>query len=136
MSMRGGSFIEGLQQINVREVGLVTNVHDIEQTVIKTKNGTPLRVQDIATVAQGPKIRLGRIGKSDPSRRRQTRGQRRRGRRHRAAAQGRGIGCDARAIHAKVKELNEHILPPGVKVVPFSIAATWCTTPRTPCCTT
>ena len=31
----GGSFIEaGLQQINVREVGLVRNVHDIENTVI------------------------------------------------------------------------------------------------------
>ncbi len=58
----GGSFIEaGLQQINVRAVGLVTNVHDIDNTVIKTKNGTPLRVRDIATVAQGPKIRLGQF---------------------------------------------------------------------------
>src|SRR6204780_5041589 len=41
----GGSFIqEGLQQINVREVGLVDHVHDIERTVILTKNGTPVRV--------------------------------------------------------------------------------------------
>src|ERR1035438_6627925 len=56
----GGSFIEsGLQQIDVREVGLVRNVHDIENTVILTKNGTPLHVRDIAVVAQGPKIRLG-----------------------------------------------------------------------------
>ena len=47
----GGSFIQaGLQQINVREVGLVDRVHDIEQTVILTKNGTPLRVKDIADV--------------------------------------------------------------------------------------
>src|SRR5271154_273267 len=39
----GGSFIEaGLQQINVREVGLVKNVRDIADTVIKTQNGTPL----------------------------------------------------------------------------------------------
>src|ERR1700675_469092 len=31
----GGSFIqEGLQQINVREVGMVDHVHDIEQTVV------------------------------------------------------------------------------------------------------
>ena len=52
----GGSFIEaGLQQINIREVGLVRNVHDIENTVIVTKTGTPLRVKDIAVVAQGPK---------------------------------------------------------------------------------
>src|SRR5713226_6709444 len=38
----GGSFIEaGLQQINIREVGLVKNVQDIENTVIVTKTGTP-----------------------------------------------------------------------------------------------
>ncbi len=45
----GGSFVEaGLQQINVRAVGLVRNVDDIGQTVVKTQNGTPLRVTDIA----------------------------------------------------------------------------------------
>ena len=68
----GGSFVEaGLQQINVRAVGLVRTVSDIEQTVIKTQNGTPLRVQDVATVAQGPRIRLGQNRQGDPSRRRQ-----------------------------------------------------------------
>jgi cobalt-zinc-cadmium resistance protein CzcA len=61
----GGSFIEqGQQQINVREVGLYRNVGDIEETVLKTQSGTALRVKDIATVAQGPKIRLGQIGKA------------------------------------------------------------------------
>ena len=61
----GGSFIQaGLQQINVREVGLVGNVHDIENTVILTKNGTPLHVKDIAVVAQGPKIRLGQFARA------------------------------------------------------------------------
>src|SRR5580700_11426678 len=61
----GGSFIQaGLQQIDVREVGLVGDVHDIEQTVILTKNGTPLRVRDIAEVSQGPKIRLGQFAKA------------------------------------------------------------------------
>src|SRR5208282_2809488 len=61
----GGSFIQaGLQEINVREVGLVHDVHDIEQTVILTKNGTPLRVKDIAVVLQGPKIRLGQFARA------------------------------------------------------------------------
>ena len=61
----GGSFIQaGLQQINVREVGLVDRVHDIEQTVVYTKNGTPLRIKDIAVVAQGPKIRLGQFARA------------------------------------------------------------------------
>src|ERR1700693_471465 len=116
----GGSFVEaGLQQINVREVGLVTSTQDISQTVIKAQNGTPIRVKDIAEVTQGPKIRLGRFGKAI----------------HRAdgtvvddddvvegiALLRKGANADdtLRAIHAKVAELNDHILPPGVKVVPF-----------------
>ena len=116
----GGSFIEaGEQQINVRSVGLFTNVQDIENTVIKTQNGTALRVKDIANVLQGPKIRLGHFAKAI----------------HRAdgkiiddddAVSGivlmrKGAEPDHTldGIHAKVKELNEHILPPGVKVVPF-----------------
>jgi cobalt-zinc-cadmium resistance protein CzcA len=116
----GGSFIEaGLQQINVRAVGLFTNVKDIEQTVLLTKNGTALRVKDIGTVTQGPKIRLGQIGRAI----------------HRAdgsvldnpdVVEGivllrKGANSDETldGIHAKVKELNEQILPPGVKVVPF-----------------
>ena len=61
----GGSFIqEGLQQINVRSVGLVDRAQDIERTVILTKNGTPLRVKDIAVVSQGPKIRLGQFARA------------------------------------------------------------------------
>src|SRR5271155_1196093 len=61
----GGSFIQaGLQQINVREVGLVRNLQDIENTVITTRSGTPLRVKDIAVVTQGPEIRLGQFGRS------------------------------------------------------------------------
>jgi cobalt-zinc-cadmium resistance protein CzcA len=115
----GGSFIEaGLQQINVRSVGLVRNVDDIGRTVIKVQNGTPIRIRDIATVGQGAKIRLGQIGKSI----------------HRAdgkvvdnddVVEGfvllrKGAESDATlvAIHDKVKELNEKILPKGVKVVP------------------
>src|SRR5215470_19908896 len=36
----GGSFIQsGMQQINVREVGQIRNAHDIEDTVLFTKNG-------------------------------------------------------------------------------------------------
>src|ERR1700728_3775911 len=116
----GGSFIEeGQQQINVREVGLYRNVHDIEETQLKTANGTALKVRDIATVQQGPKIRLGQIGKAI----------------HREngkviddddVVEGivllqKGDDSDStlEGIHAKVKELNDQILPPGVKVVPF-----------------
>jgi cobalt-zinc-cadmium resistance protein CzcA len=116
----GGSFIEsGLQQINIGEAGLVKNVQDIEDTVILTKTGTPLRVKDIAVVAQGPKIRLGQFARAI----------------HREDGKiidnddvvsgivllRKGANADEAlaGIHAKVKELNDHILPPGVKVIPF-----------------
>ena len=116
----GGSFIEeGLQQVNVREVGLYSNVEEIAGTLIKSQRGTPLRMRDIAQVEQGRKIRLGKIGKAI----------------HRVNGKivddgdvVEGIvllrkGADAEStlngIHEKVKQLNEQILPPGVKVVPF-----------------
>ena len=53
--MPAAAFIEqGQQQVNVREVGLYRNVHDIEETLLKTSNGTALRVKDIADRAAGP----------------------------------------------------------------------------------
>jgi cobalt-zinc-cadmium resistance protein CzcA len=116
----GGSFIqEGLQQINVRAVGLVDRVHDIEQTVITSKNGTPLRVKDIAVVSQGPKIRLGQFARAI----------------HKENGKiidnddvvsgivllRKGAAADTalEGVHQKVEELNNRILPPGVKIVPF-----------------
>src|ERR1700721_2106735 len=62
----GGSFVEvGLQQMNVRALGLFGNVNDIEQTMLMTKAGTALRVKDIAEVMQGPKIRLGHMARAN-----------------------------------------------------------------------
>src|SRR5580658_5799950 len=116
----GGSFVEvGMQQMNVRALGLFTTVRDIEQTMLTTKSGTPLRVKDIAEVSQGPKIRLGHMARAnhmedgriidEPD-----------------VIQG-GVllrkGAEEQptldAIHKKVYELNHGILPPGVEVVPM-----------------
>jgi len=116
----GGEFIEqGQQQVNVREVGLVTSVADIANTVLKTQTGTALRVKDIATVEQGPKIRLGQMGYAI----------------HREDGKivdnddmiggivllQKGDDSDKvlDGIHEKIKELNGRVLPPGVKVVPY-----------------
>ncbi|HMD21040.1 MAG TPA: CusA/CzcA family heavy metal efflux RND transporter, partial [Alloacidobacterium sp.] len=116
----GGSFIvAGLQQINVQAVGLVSRVQDIENTVIKTQAGTALRVKDIAVVDQGPKIRLGQNGRTI---------RREDGKLvdNQDVVEGilllqKGDDSDPvlRGIEAKVRELNERVLPKGVKVVPF-----------------
>src|SRR5262250_1945985 len=116
----GGSFIEaGLQQINVREVGLVRNIHDIENTVITAKSGTPLRIRDIAVVAQGPKIRLGQFARAI----RREDGKIVDNEDVVSAWVAMRKGAEAEAaltgLHAKVQELNNHILPAGVKIVPF-----------------
>jgi cobalt-zinc-cadmium resistance protein CzcA len=116
----GGSFIEvGMQQMNVRALGLFTTVRDIDDTVLKTQTGTALRVRDIAQVTQGPKIRLGHMARAnhmedgriidEPD-----------------VIQG-GVlmrkGAEEEptleAIHKKVYDLNHGILPPGVEVVPM-----------------
>src|SRR5947209_1259971 len=61
----GGSFIErGQQAVNIRAVGLMKNTDDIGATFLKTVNGTPVRVRDVAFATQGPKIRLGRVAKA------------------------------------------------------------------------
>jgi len=116
----GGSFIEqGSQQVNVREVGLVQNVPDIEKTLLKTQRGTAIRIKDIALVTQGPKIRLGQIGKAI----------------HRADGvvvddedvvegivfmrKGAETESTMDGIHAAVRRINDRILPPGVKIIPY-----------------
>ena len=115
----GGSFIEqGQQAYNVRAVGLMQNTDDIAATVIAAKNGTPVRIRDVAVVVQGPKIRLGRLGKAirhDDGRVTD----------NTDVVEGivqmrKGAEAEAvlRDIDAKVKFLNERVLPKGVKIVP------------------
>src|SRR5471030_1141684 len=105
--------------MNVRTLGLIGNIHDIEQTVLKSQSGTALRVKDIAEVSQGPKIRLGHMARANHM------------------EDGRIIdepdviqgivllrkGAEEeptlKAIHEKVDRLNNGILPPGVKVIPM-----------------
>ncbi len=116
----GGSFVEtGLQQMNVRAIGLYRNLQDIENTVLITKNGTPIRVKDIAIVEMGPRIRLGHMARAT----------------HRPDGvivdetdviqgsvlmlKGAEEGPTLEGIHEKVKELNERILPEGVKLIPM-----------------
>ena len=67
----GGSFVnQGLQQVNVNEAALVKNIKNVANTVVFTKNGTPIRLKDIAVIAQGPKIRLGQFARAQqPSQR-------------------------------------------------------------------
>ena len=113
----GGSFVEsGMQQVNVRALGLVRNSQDIEQTVLTNKAGTPIRIKDIAEVGWGPRIRLGHMARAT----------------HRPDGvivdeddvieggvlmlKGAEEGPTLEGIHQKVDELNTRILPEGVNL--------------------
>jgi cobalt-zinc-cadmium resistance protein CzcA len=114
----GGGFIErGQQALNVRAVGLMATTDDIGATVVKVVNGTPVRVRDLAAVVQAPKVRLGQLGKAirkedgtvldDDD-----------------VVEGivllrKGAEADTTldALHEKIAQLNNGVLPPGVKIV-------------------
>ena len=85
----GGSFIEAGEQADQRARGGTGEDGRRHRAIrcSRRKNGTPIRVRDIATVEQGPKIRLGQFGKAIHRIGRQIHRQRRCGGRHRAAAQ-------------------------------------------------
>jgi cobalt-zinc-cadmium resistance protein CzcA len=115
----GGGFIErGQQALNVRAVGLMTNTEDIGATLVKVANGTPIRVRDLGDVVQAPKTRLGQLGKTI--------------RREDGAlvndddvVEGivllrKNAEADATLefLHQKIHELNNGLLPKGVKIVP------------------
>src|SRR3982751_764373 len=60
----GANFIEhGDQQYVVRGLGLVKDVGDIGNIVLDSRNGTPIRVSDVATVAVGNEMRQGAVTK-------------------------------------------------------------------------
>ncbi len=115
----GGGFIErGEQALNVRAVGLMQTTDDVAATVVKAQNGTPIRVRDLGIVTQAPKVRLGQLGKTI---------------RHENGVlindddvvEGivllrKGAEADATldALHKKIDELNNGLLPKGVKFVP------------------
>ena len=107
----GGGFIsEGGQFFYVRGIGRVVTLEDIGNVVVAVKNGVPVLIKDIGTVEIGHAPRLGQFGfnKQDD------------------AVEGvilMRTGEQAQVVlkrvEAKTRELNDHVLPKDVKVVPF-----------------
>ena len=103
----GGFYPQGGQFYYVRGLGLIKDVQDIGSVIIGSQNGVPVRVRDVGEVTIGHAPRLGQFGfnKNDD------------------AVEGvimmlRGDQTQnvLKGVEAKTKELNEHILPPDVKV--------------------
>ena len=107
----GGRVLEfGDQYYTIRGVGLIKNTDDIENTIVTTINNRPIYIKDIAEVSISSMPRTGVAGlnrandivmgvvvlrKNAPS------------------------VVAMEALHTKIDELNNGILPKDIKVVPF-----------------
>src|ERR1700733_7487079 len=106
----GGFYSQGGQFYYIRGLGLVRDTADIGNIILQEKNGIPVYVKDIAKVEIGHAPRLGQFGYM----------------RQEEAVEGvilMRVGEQAqvilRRVEAMTKELNDHVLPPDVKVVPY-----------------
>ena len=106
----GGFYSQGGQFYYIRGLGLVKDTADIGNIVLQQKGHIPVYVKDVAKVQIGYAPRLGQFGymKQDE------------------AVEGvilMRVGEQAqvilRRVEAMTQELNERVLPPDVKVVPY-----------------
>jgi cobalt-zinc-cadmium resistance protein CzcA len=106
----GGFYSQGGQFYYIRGLGLVKDTADIGNIILQQKGNIPVYVKDVAKVEIGHAPRLGQFGymKQDE------------------AVEGvilMRVGEQAQVILRRVetmtKELNERVLPPDVKVVPY-----------------
>lgn len=64
-STGGGHYISNNDQAYiVRGLGLYSGIESIENTVITTINGIPIRVKDVGVVSIEPAVRIGQVGKN------------------------------------------------------------------------
>jgi len=108
----GGNILErNAGQYIVRGVGLIKNVGDIENIVLKSQLGTPTYIRDVAQVKIGEAVRMGAAMKNGKD----------------EAVGGivmmlRGANSRdvVRRVAEKVKEINgNNVLPEGIKLAPY-----------------
>jgi heavy metal efflux system protein len=107
----GGGFIsEGGQFFYIRGLGRVATLEDIGNVVVAVKNNVPVLIKDIGSVVIGNAPRLGQFGYNKQN----------------DAVEGiilMRTGEQAqnvlKRVEAKTQELNDHVLPKDVKVLPF-----------------
>jgi cobalt-zinc-cadmium resistance protein CzcA len=106
----GGFYSQGGQFYYIRGLGLVRSTQDIGNIVVASKGGIPVYVRDVAETTIGHAPRLGEFGyMKQPD-----------------AVEGvilMRVGEQAQVILKRVEEmtkhLNEHVLPPDVKIKPY-----------------
>jgi heavy metal efflux system protein len=107
----GGNYLTiGSQSHNVRGLGLIENLRDIENIMVAEKNGTPVFIRNLGKVNVGHRVRLGKVGIDDRNDVVEGVVLLQRGYKAKRALE---------EVHQKVEELNAWKLPPGVQVKTF-----------------
>jgi cobalt-zinc-cadmium resistance protein CzcA len=106
----GGFYSEGGQFYYVRGLGRIQTLQDIDNVVVAVHNGIPTLVKDVGRATLGIAPRLGEFGIGNQN----------------DAVEGvimlrtgEKTQDVLRGVEAKTKELNDHVLPKDIKVVPF-----------------
>ncbi len=107
----GGNYLSvGSQSFNIRGLGLINSLQDIENVMVAEKQGTPIFVKTLGKVTVGHRVRLGKVGIDDRD----------------DVVEGvvllqRGYKAlpVLERVRAKVDELNTWKLPEGVKIRTF-----------------
>ncbi|WP_288408368.1 efflux RND transporter permease subunit, partial [uncultured Herbaspirillum sp.] len=107
----GGSIMKrGEQGLVIRGVGLIRSLDDLGNIVVSQKNGVPVLVKDLGRVVLGNQERHGVLGIDHQS----------------DAIEGITLLLKNEnpsrvmdGVHAAVQDLNDHILPKDVKIVPY-----------------
>jgi heavy metal efflux system protein len=113
----GGNFLVlGISRINIRGIGRIAKLEDIENIVVRNRGGVPILIKDIASVETGIKPQLGILSYFDKNR-------------NKIVLSGvEGIILLRKfenprrtiaAINEVIQELNTSILPKGIKIHPF-----------------
>ncbi|MGC1108193.1 MAG: CusA/CzcA family heavy metal efflux RND transporter [Candidatus Acidiferrales bacterium] len=106
----GGFYSQGGQFYYVRGLGLMRDVQDIGDTVVGSQNGVPVRIRDIGQITMGHAPRLGEFGfmKNDDAVEGVIL--------MRTGEQTQNV---LKGVEAETNDLNQHVLPPDVRVHPF-----------------
>ncbi|HEV2288509.1 MAG TPA: CusA/CzcA family heavy metal efflux RND transporter [Candidatus Acidoferrales bacterium] len=106
----GGFYSQGGQFYYVRGLGLMRDTKDIADTIVGSQNGVPVRIADIGQVVIGHAPRLGEFGFMNND----------------DAVEGvilmrthEQTQNVLKGVEAETNDLNQHVLPPDVKIHPF-----------------
>lgn len=123
INVGGDMIVQNNQAFAVRGIGLLRDINQIRNIVISNNNGVPLLVSDVATVSISNLPRLGWVGRvtaiKDQDGKRTVHDEDDVVEAIIVMRKGENPSDVVKALKAEVKKLNDDVLPPDTKIVPY-----------------